>query len=200
MANSDSTLLYLIDPDTDFLSWAAQHLKAPDVEVQTFQRADEATAAFQKKQADLVLCEVRLQGTTGIEVLKRIRQIQPSAMVILTTALASTSHVIEAMRMGAYDFIAKEKLPYELRPLVESALRASDARKVTLASASNASQESLQETIIGHSSAMQEVFKLIGRVSRSDAPVMVTGESGCGKELVARAIHKFSPRVQKPSM
>jgi DNA-binding NtrC family response regulator len=197
MAQSDSTLLYLLDPDVDFLDWASHHLKAPGVEVQAFQRADETIAAFQKRQADLVLCEVRLAGTTGIEVLKRIRQIQPNAMVLLTSAMASTSHVIEAMRMGAYDFIAKEKLPYDLRPLVEGALRASDARRSTLASASTASAESLQETIIGRSSAMQEVFKLIGRVSRSDAPVMITGESGCGKELVARAIHKFSPRVQK---
>jgi DNA-binding NtrC family response regulator len=197
MAQTDNTLLYLLDPDFDFLDWASHHLKAPGVEVKTFQRADEVIAAFQKRQADLVLSEVRLAGTTGIEVLKRIRQIQPNAMVILTSAMASTSHVIEAMRMGAYDFIAKEKLPYDLRPLVEGALRASDARRITLASASTASAESLQETIIGRSSAMQEVFKLIGRVSRSDAPVMITGESGCGKELVARAIHKFSPRVQK---
>jgi two-component system, NtrC family, nitrogen regulation response regulator GlnG len=194
---ADTTLLYLIDPDTDFLAWAAAHLRAPDVVVQTFGKADEALAAFQKKPADLVLCEVRLPGTTGIEVLKRMRLLQPNCMVILTSAMASTSHVIEAMRMGAYDFMAKDKLPYELRPLVESALRASEARKVTLASASTASQDSLQETIIGRSSPMQEVFKLIGRVSRADAPVMVTGESGCGKELVARAIHKFSPRVQK---
>jgi two-component system, NtrC family, nitrogen regulation response regulator GlnG len=194
---ADPALIYLIDPDADFLSWAAGHLKAADVTIQTFAKADEATSAFQKKAADLVICEVRLPGTSGIEVLKRLRQIQPNAMVILTSAVASTSNVIEAMRMGAYDFMAKEKLPYELRPLVESALRASEARRVTLASASTSNQESLQETIIGRSSAMQEVFKLIGRVSRSDAPVMITGESGCGKELVARAIHKFSPRVQK---
>jgi two-component system, NtrC family, nitrogen regulation response regulator GlnG len=194
---ADPTLIYLIDPDSDFLSWASSHLKAPDVEIQTFVKADEATAAFQKKPADLVLCEVRLPGTTGIEVLKRLRLLKPNCVVILTSALASTSHVIEAMRMGAYDFIAKDKLPYELRPLVEGAISASEARKATLAAASTANQESLQETIIGRSSAMQEVFKLIGRVSRADAPVMITGESGCGKELVARAVHKFSPRVQK---
>jgi two-component system, NtrC family, nitrogen regulation response regulator GlnG len=194
---SDSALIYLVDPDTDFLSWATGHLKASNVVIQAFAKADEAAAAFQKKQPDLVICEVRLPGTTGIELLKRLRQIQPSAMVILTSALASTSHVIEAMRMGAYDFISKEKLPYELRPLVESALRSNEARRVTLASTSSSPTESLQETIIGRSSPMQEVFKLIGRVSRSDAPVMITGESGCGKELVASAIHKFSPRVQK---
>jgi DNA-binding NtrC family response regulator len=101
------------------------------------------------------------------------------------------------MRLGAYDFVRKEQMPYDLRSLVESALRAVEGRKAALAAPQSVTTESIQETIIGRSSAMQEVFKLIGRVSRSDAAVMITGESGCGKELVARAIHKFSPRAQK---
>jgi DNA-binding NtrC family response regulator len=88
-------------------------------------------------------------------------------------------------------------MPYDLRSLVESALRAVEGRRATLAAPAAVNTDSIQETIIGRSGPMQEVFKLIGRVSRSDAAVMITGESGCGKELVARAIHKFSPRTQK---
>lgn len=189
--------IYLVDHDTDFLAWAAGHLKADGVIIETFQRAEEAAAAYQKNRANLVLSEVRLTGTNGIELLKRLRALNPNAMVILTSAIASTSHVIEAMRLGAYDVLPKERLTYELRVVVESALRAVEARRVTLASASEVPAESIQETIIGRSAPMQEVFKMIGRVSRSDAPVMVTGESGCGKELVAKAVHKFSPRTQK---
>jgi DNA-binding NtrC family response regulator len=105
--------------------------------------------------------------------------------------------VIEAMRLGAYDVMGKEKAPYELRSVVESALSSAEARRETRKIAQTVPTESIQETIIGRSPAMQEVFKMIGRVSRSDAPVMITGESGAGKELVAGAIHKFSPRVQK---
>ena len=189
--------IYLVDHDSDFLAWAAGHLKADGVIIEAFQRAEEAVAAYQKNRANLVLAEVRLNGTNGIELLKRLRALNPNAMVILTSAIASTSHVIEAMRLGAYDVLPKERLTYELRVVVESALRAVEARRVTLASASEVPAESIQETIIGRSSPMQDVFKMIGRVSRADAPVMITGESGCGKELVAKAVHKFSPRTQK---
>jgi DNA-binding NtrC family response regulator len=163
----------------------------------TSERAEEALASYQKNRADLVLAEVRLPGTSGIELLKRLRMSDPNAMVILFSGLASNSNVIEAMRLGAYDVLGKEKLPYELRTVVESALRANESRRVTRAQAAEVPTETIQETIIGRSAPMQEVFKMIGRVSRSDAPVMITGESGCGKELVARAVHKFSPRTQK---
>jgi len=189
--------LILVDPDPDFLNWAAGHLKAPGVEISAFERANEAFASFQKNKADLVLAEVRQAGGTGIELLKKLRQTDPNAMVILFSANSTTSQVIDAMRLGAYDVLPKEKLQYELRTVVESALSAVEVRRTTRAMVTQAPADSIQETIIGRSSAMQDVFKLIGRVSRSDAPVMITGESGCGKELVAGAIHKFSPRATK---
>jgi len=192
-----STKLFLVDSDTDFAEWAAAHLTAPGVTVQRFERADAALAAYSANRPDLVLSEARLPGMSGIELLKRLRQQDPNATVLLFTAVTSTSAVIESMRLGAYDFLRKEQLPYDLRSIVESALRAADARKATLANPAPANTDSIQETIIGRSPAMQDVFKLIGRVSRSDAAVMITGESGCGKELVARAIHKFSPRTQR---
>ena len=192
-----STRIFIVDSDTDFTGWAAAHLKAENVNIETFDRAEEALAAYVKQRADLVLAEARLPQVSGIELLKRLRQQDPNAMVLLFSGMAGTSAVIESMRLGAYDFLRKEQMPYDLRSLVESALRTVEARRTTLASANPVSTESIQETIIGRSGAMQEVFKLIGRVSRSDAAVMVTGESGCGKELVARAIHKFSPRTQK---
>ncbi|MFZ4767335.1 MAG: sigma-54-dependent transcriptional regulator [Roseimicrobium sp.] len=191
------TRLFFVDSDTDFSNWAASHLRAPNVTIEQFTKAEEALAAYTKQRADLVLSETRLPGASGIELLKRLRQQDPNAMVLLFSGMAGTSAVIESMRLGAYDFLRKEQMPYDLRSLVENALRAVEARRVTLASAAPVSTESIQETIIGRSPAMQEVFKLIGRVSRSDAAVMITGESGCGKELVARAIHKFSPRMQK---
>ncbi len=197
MAEAAETRLIIVDPDPDFLSWAAGHLKAPNVSIGTFERAEEALASYQKNRADLVLSEMRLNGATGIELLKRLRQTDPNSMVILFSGIAGTSNVIEAMRLGAYDVLGKEKLPYELRTVVESALRAIEARRVTRSQVAETPTESIQETIIGRSSPMQEVFKLIGRVSRSDAPVMITGESGCGKELVAGAVHKFSPRALK---
>lgn len=197
MSSLQDSRILIVDADSDFLSWACNHLKAPGVVTVTAERTEEALASYQKTRADLVLAEVRLPGTSGIELLKRLRMTDPNAMVILFSGLASNSNVIEAMRLGAYDVLGKEKLPYELRTVVESALRANESRRVTRAQASEVPTETIQETIIGRSAPMQDVFKMIGRVSRSDAPVMVTGESGCGKELVARAVHKFSPRTTK---
>ncbi len=196
-AQLPETHITIVDPDADFLAWACAHLKAPGVRIQSFERAEEAIASLQKDKPDLVLAEVRQAGMSGIDFLKRLRQADPNAMVILFSGITTTSQVIEAMRLGAYDVMGKEKLPYELRSVVESALRSSEARQATRSQVREVSTDTIQETIIGRSPAMQEVFKLIGRVSRSDAPVMITGESGCGKELVAGAIHKFSPRVQK---
>lgn len=197
MPDTPETHILIVDPDADFLEWAASHLKAPGVTVGVYERPEDALVSLTKKKAHLVLSEIRLNGSSGIDLLKRLRQNDPQAMVILFSGTASTSHVIEAMRLGAYDVLGKERLPYELRSVVESALNAIEARAVTRAQVAEVPTESIQETIIGRSAPMQEVFKLIGRVSRSDAPVMITGESGCGKELVAGAIHKFSPRAQK---
>ena len=191
------TRIAIVDPDSDFLAWAAAHLKADGVKIARFERAEEALSVLQKERCDLVLAEVRQSGMSGIDFLKRIRQADPNAMVILFSGITTTSQVIEAMRLGAYDVMGKEKLPYELRSVVESALRSAEARRLTREQSREVTTDSIQETIIGRSQPMQEVFKLIGRVSRSDAPVMITGESGCGKELVAGAIHKFSPRAQK---
>jgi two-component system nitrogen regulation response regulator GlnG len=197
MSSPQDSRILIVDADSDFLSWACSHLKAPGVTVATAERAEDALASYLKNRADLVLTEVRLPGTNGIELLKRLRMNDPNAMVILFNGLASNSNVIEAMRLGAYDVLGKEKLPYELRTVVESALRANESRRATRAQAAEVPAETIQETIIGRSAPIQEVFKMIGRVSRSDAPVMITGESGCGKELVARAVHKFSPRSPK---
>ena len=195
---SSLTSLFVVDADPDFCAWTANHLKASNVDVKTFNRGEDALVAYQKVAADLVICDLRLPGAGGLELLKRLRQVNPNAMVILTSAVSVTSSVIDSMRLGAYDFLPKERLNYELRMVVESALRAVEARKATLATVVETPVDSsIQETIIGRSGPMQDVFKLIGRVSRSDAPVMITGESGCGKELVARAVHKFSPRTQK---
>jgi two-component system, NtrC family, nitrogen regulation response regulator GlnG len=197
MAASIHSRIYIVDQDSDFSQWAVSHLKAPGVELVAFSKGEEAIAAYQKQPADLVLIEVRLEGLSGIDTLKKFRLIDPNSMVILFSALIMNNQMIEAMRLGAYDVLHKEKLPYELRTVVESALRSSEARRATREQTAEVNPQNIQETIIGRSAAMQDVFKMIGRVSRTDAPVMVTGESGCGKELVANAIHKFSARSLK---
>ena len=184
-----------IDPDADFLQWVAKHLTASDVRVIGATNADQGFAVFQQEKPDIVLSELQLQPVTGMELLRRIRQTDPNALVILNTGFPPTNAVIEAMKHGAYEFLRKEALSYELRPVVEDALKTRESMRTTAVVVPLL--DNLQQSIIGQSPAMQGVFKLIGRASRSTAPVLITGESGCGKEVVARAIHRFSARQHK---
>ncbi len=191
----------VVDGDVDFLAWADKHLGTPETVIVGRTNAEEALTWFCEHSPDLLITELHIGPFGGMELLKRVRQNDPNAMVVLTTGFPPTSEVIEAMKLGAYDFLRKETLAYELRPIVDEALRARDTIQATPVAVSLApSQDPANQAIIGNSVAMQEVFKMIGRVSRSDAPVLVTGESGCGKEIVANAIHKHSRRSNREYM
>ncbi|MDB4673815.1 sigma 54-interacting transcriptional regulator, partial [Verrucomicrobiales bacterium] len=194
MSDAPEQTILVIDLDPDFLLWASKHLSVPGVNVVTESDPARAVTYFMEEKPDLVISEYALGNATGIDLLRGLRQQEPNAMVILTTGFPSTKAVIESMKLGAYDFLGKQSLVYDLRPVVENALKASEEMKSASPVGDESSPVDPDETIIGNSPAMQDVFKMIGRVSRSDAPVMITGESGCGKEVVAGAIHKFSPR------
>ncbi len=183
--------LLIIDPESDFLEWAQRHLTTEHVQVETAASADEGMKKFLASKPDLVISEFHLKPVNGIELLKKFRQQDPLIMVVLCTSFPPTNAVIEAMKLGAFDFLRKESLPYDLRPVVESALQ---TREVSRVEKPAEPAVDLGDVMIGQSPAMQGVFKMIGRVSRSDAAVMITGESGCGKEVVARAIQRFSLR------
>lgn len=191
----------LIDPEEEFVEWATKHLKAPDLTIDGFHRPDEALASCKDNIPSLVIAEYALQPFNGLELLKKLRLQNPSTLVILTTGIPPNSAVIEAMRLGGYDFLRKSSLAYELRPTVESALQTIEEMAAEPAAKPKKAidpKEALGNVIIGESPAIQNVLKMIGRVSRSDAPVLITGESGCGKEVVAKAVHQFSSRAAKP--
>jgi DNA-binding NtrC family response regulator len=190
--------ILIIDPESDFLEWAERHLATPLVKVLTAATAEEGLKKYASERPDLVIMEFHLKPVNGIEILKRIRQADPNAMVVLSTGFPPTNAVIEAMKLGAFDFLRKETLPFDLRPLVESALKSREAQRVSEPVPPEANFDLGDSVMIGRSQAMQSVFKIIGRVSRSEAAVMITGESGCGKEVVARAVQRYSLRANKP--
>ncbi|RFC45363.1 MAG: two-component system, NtrC family, nitrogen regulation response regulator GlnG/two-component system [Verrucomicrobia bacterium] len=192
--------ILIVDADEDFLAWSQRHLTASGVKISTVNNSDAALSLVQKAMPDLVIVELRITPLNGLDLLRKIRQHDPNATVLLTTGFPPTSAVIEAMKLGAYDFLRKEALNFELRPVVESALQTQDAVRSAAQQTHQGElrAEDYRETIIGKSAAMQEVFKMIGRVSRAGAPVLITGESGCGKENVANSIHKFSLRASRP--
>ncbi len=193
---SEETLL-LVDPDHDFLDWASKHLAAQNLRILRCDNAANAIKVIEKTSVGVVVAAIAMQPFDGVELLERILQQSPQTLVILTAGFPTTSQIIEATQHGAHDVLRKEALPFELRPVVESALQIQEDRRSVGHQDAEVPLVDGRVKIIGVSRALQEVFKLVGRVARSDAPVLIAGESGTGKELVAKAVHEYSPRRQK---
>jgi DNA-binding NtrC family response regulator len=195
-----SQTILIVDPETDFLEWAQHQLETPNTRVLTATNAEQALKLFAEKSPDLLITETHLQPFSGLDLLAKVRQRDPNAMVILISAFGTTQTVIESMKLGAFDFLRKEALPFNLKIVVDAALTQQSEMRAATTFKPQLTVEEHQESLVGKSAAMQQVFKMIGRVAHSDAPVMITGESGSGKELVARAIHHYSQRSTKNFM
>ncbi len=189
--------ILLVDTETDLLEWMQHQLETPETRVLIASASDEAFEIYKREKPALVIAETHLAPFSGLELLVKIRQRDPAAMVILASAWGTTQNVIESMKLGAFDFIRKEQLPFTLKMVVDAALEQQSASRTATTSDPQLTVEQHQDSIVGQSAAMQQVFKMVGRVSHTDAPVMITGESGSGKELVARAIHTHGQRSGK---
>ncbi len=199
MPDIQKQTVIVVDKDPDFLAWSAKHLEADLVEIYTASSSEDGLALFTKYNADLLIAEFQLASLDGVALLKKVRLSKPNAMVILNGLANSTNSVIEAMRLGAFDVLRRESINFELRQVAERALQSADqmrAAEDNSGSGPISPPQPPEDLIIGRSPAMQDVYKLIGRVARADAPVLITGESGVGKEVVSNAIHKFSRRAK----
>jgi len=187
----------VVDSDTDFLDWVRLQLKASSVRVITETNSNNAFKIFCLEKPDLVIAEMQLRPIGGLDLLARIRSESSNALVIIISAFGTTQSVIESMKLGAFDFLRKESLTFTMKVVVDTALKAAAELRAAAPTKPMLTVEQYRDDIVGQSEAMQSVFKMVGRVAMSDAPVLVTGESGCGKELVARAIHNYSERSKK---
>jgi len=155
------------------------------------------TIALQQ-EPDLILLDIRLPDIDGLTVLEKLRQGYCDAAVIVMTAYATSSNAIKATQYGAFDYITKPINDEHLNLLIRRALEYRTLeREVSKFKTTSSAPRSIP-AIVGHGPAMQDVYKMIGRVANSDATVLITGESGTGKELVANAIHQFSRRQHGP--
>ena len=193
---AEETLL-LVDPDLDFLDWATKHLAADGLRILRCDNAENALKVITKTPVNLVVAAFDLQPFDGMDLLTKIRLQSPQTMVILTAGFPTTSQIIEATQHGAHDVLRKESLSFELRHIVEAALQTQENRRSAGSLKPELPSHDGRVKIIGTSRALQDVFKLVGRVARTDAPVLIVGESGTGKELIAKAIHEYSPRRKR---
>ena len=184
--------IWIIDDDRSIRWVFEKALARTEMAFQTFASVPEALAALEHDQPQVVVSDIRMPNGSGLDLLQEIKQRLPDVPVIIMTAYSDLESAVAAFQGGAFEYLAK---PFDVDQAVDIIRRAVDEtmRQTT---------ESLppQETpeIIGQAPAMQEVFRAIGRLSRSHATVLINGESGTGKELVASALHRHSPRADKP--
>ena len=188
----------LIDDEPDMQYSFRRIFEGGGLELTTAASGEEGLKLLPKFKPDLVIMDIRLGGMSGLEALRRIRQADTKLPVIMMTAYGTTQTAIEAMKLGAYDYLLKPFDVPKLKQLVAAALKAAQDMRRVVSYQPLLESEDYDQGIVGRSEAMQDVFKLIGQLAASDATALITGESGTGKELVARAIYHHSRRSHQP--
>jgi len=185
--------VWVVDDDAAVRWVLDKALKGAGMVTRTFERGEPFLAALKESRPDVVVTDVRMPGMDGLELMRRLEGLGMSLPVIVITAHTDLESAVAAYRGGAFEYLPK---PFDVDEAVALVWRA--ARASSRVPTGEPTGESEIPQMIGQAPAMQEVFRTIGRLSRSSMNVLITGESGTGKELVARALHQHSPRATKP--
>jgi len=172
-------------------------LEGEDYEVTTASDGREGLSYIDRDIFDLVITDLKMPKADGFEVLKKTKDVSPNSVVIMVTAFGTKDTAIEAMKLGAYDYIGKPFNIDEIRLIVRKALEKKKLREELALLRQKVETTYSLENIIGQSPRMQELFRLVPKVAQSNSNVLITGESGSGKELVAAALHNLSNRKEK---
>jgi len=188
----------LIIDDEPKIGWIFSKVLGDEYNVLSSKTGREGFAMIKKEKPDLVFLDVRLPDTPGVELLQEVRKIEKNLLVIMLTACESVQTAVEAMKLGAYDYLTKPVPNDRLKIIIKNALETRHLEEKVHTLESKLKKRSTLEDIQGTSPAIQKVFDLIRRVAGHDVNVLLIGESGTGKELVARAIHSESDRSNEP--
>ncbi len=187
--------ILIVDDEPSMLEFLEYMLTKDGYRVSAAQEGARADRMLREQAFDLVISDLRMPDVDGLELLRRARGQDPEMPFIFITAFATSDTAIEALKLGAYDYVTKPFQVEELKNLVRNALQASSLkRKVRLLE----SEREQGDQLVGVSPPMLEIYKLIGTIAATDSTVLISGESGTGKELVARAVHQASPRRDGP--
>jgi len=184
--------IWIVDDD-ESIRWVLEKaLARENLATKSFSNARDAMKALKTGAPQVLVSDIRMPGETGLELLQAVKAKHPGLPVIIITAFSDLDSAVAAFQGGAFEYLAK---PFDIDKAVELIRRALE-ESLRETSVEQASAETPE--ILGQAPAMQDVFRAIGRLSQSNVTVLITGESGSGKELVARALHKHSPRVSQP--
>jgi DNA-binding NtrC family response regulator len=190
--------LLIVDDELSVRDSLSKWFHEEGYDVGTAEDANGALTKLAEKDWDAVLCDIKMRGTDGIELQRRMHEINPELIVIMMTGYASVETAVTALKNGAYDYVTKPLDPDEIAHLVKKALAHKRTEEENVRLRETVAEVARPEEIIGESEAMQKIYNAIETVGPTDATVLITGESGTGKELVARAVHHASPRRFHP--
>ncbi|MAZ09264.1 MULTISPECIES: nitrogen regulation protein NR(I) [unclassified Limnobacter] len=184
--------IWVVDDDHS-IRWVLQKaISREGIPCEIFSSAAEVLERLETEVPQVLVSDIRMPGQSGLTLLSKVRELQPDLPVIIMTAYSDLDSAVSAFQGGAFEYLPK---PFDIEKAVELILRA--VRESQTEEFVEEADSSAPE-ILGQAPAMQEVFRAIGRLSQSNVTVLITGESGAGKELVARALHRHSPRASKP--
>lgn len=192
------TRILIVDDELSMREFLSILLEREGYEVAMAANAEEALGLIDNSLFDLVISDVQMPGLNGIELLARIKQSAPDTAVLMITAFSAADQAVEAMKLGAYDYISKPFKNEEIKILISKALEKQGLKRENTILRREAAQGDGFCGIIGKCAKMRELFDMIQKVASSQSSVLILGESGTGKELAARAIHVNSPRKAKP--
>jgi len=187
--------VWIIDDDRSIRWVLEKALSQATIATHSFETADKALARLKRERPDVIITDIRMPGTDGLALLDQVQQSEPALPVIVMTAYADLDRAVASYQGGAFEYLPK---PFDVDEAVAIVRRALAKTDESLLPPRAAEAPRVSAEIIGAAPAMQEVFRAIGRLSKSNMTVLLTGESGTGKELVARALHRHSPRAAKP--